>query len=259
MHVAIVCCHYKEPTGWMKGVLDCDEDIHIYVYDCGVKPFVKSIRGHPRLHIEDKSGMLRACDNTYAYFHFCVKYYHKLPEFVFFMHGHDIAWHQPLHVQTILELCRENTTTEYINVSMSMHHTKRAILAEWVTDIAKGQISLLYTATKCSRLQSTPSKIIEISSAQARVSRCRILSLSQDTWKSLSFLASRCVVHSNRGYAFEACFHRIMGEEWDRSEHIRSTHSLEHDIALPLEMATRRTRRSTIRRSASPHCLDACL
>ena len=244
MRTALVCCHYCEPTGWVRPLLDNNKGLHIYMYDCGVKSICKNARDHPRLHIENKRGDLRTCDNTFSYFDFCMQHYDSLPDFVYFVHGHDTAWHQPLPIGRIIALCQKDEITPYINLSMSIHDSTRAVLANWVTDLAKTQLHHLYAASKHSLLHCMPQTIFEISSAQARVSRARILATPHNVWRSLAAMAATCCAHSSMGYALEASFHRIMGEPWDRCSRIRSTESFEHDCALDVPLMLRRTRRT---------------
>lgn len=94
----LLVSHFAEDLSWLSEVNT---------------PFIiasKSIQGKETLFISENKG-----NEVAAYLTFIVKYYHKLPSRILFLHGHRTHWHQYFPVAFIID--HLNPSLQYQNVN----------------------------------------------------------------------------------------------------------------------------------------------
>ena len=126
----IIATHSREDVSWMLPLLETWQTLRIIIYDCGMEPLPVAVRSHERVELCDKSGALAPVPFFYGVFDFCARYYDApLPEYIFFVHGHDTAWHQKLPMSSILPMCERalaaSPDLEYINLN-------DRVLSDWI-------------------------------------------------------------------------------------------------------------------------------
>ena len=126
----IIATHSREDVNWMLPLLQSRQTLRIIIYDCGMEPLPEAVRSHARVEICEKSGALAPVPFFYGVFDFCARYYDApMPDYLFFIHGHDTAWHQKLSMSSILEMCERaiaaSPDLEYINLN-------DRVLSDWI-------------------------------------------------------------------------------------------------------------------------------
>jgi len=203
----IVCTHYKEDTSWMKGMLNLG--VKIVVYDCGVERIPIE---HSLLEIRDKTGTRQKRAGFYSYYHYCYTDYHRLPEHILFLHGHDKDWHQP---KPIIQLYKESKRIVEYNPGVQYINLSSGFFGDWL-GLRDGSMTRLGNFKILDVLNDKPAHVHEICCGQAYVHRSRIQKRTRANWKELSIEAEGIDWHTTGDYALELSFHRVMGEEWQR-------------------------------------------
>ena len=165
-----------------------------------------------------------------AYLTYIIKYYHNLPEYTLFLHGHYEDWHQTTNLINIIN----NLTFEskYKNIN-NFGIDDRCIESN---DIIKYIKNNIWNELFLNELGPMPDKFYDKCCAQFLVHRDRIHLRSITFYKNiLNYIYNKDVLmkdgyHGNMSYIMEYIWHYIFGEEayikFDKSIYLGFNHYL---------------------------------
>ena len=228
--VTIVATHYKEDYSWACNLLSTHPNLSIVIYDCRADPLPDQLLTSSQVTVLDKSGALAPVPFFYGVFDYCERFYHALPELIFFLHGHDQSWHQRLSIADLLRMAGEtiiaDPTTEYLALNDQVYEDWFTLIEPQVRSHDPCVSSILHNVTThwptlralLDEPQGTapPAEILEIHAAQAVVARCRIRDRPRVAWARLREYTRTLRFHTPADFALEGSFHRILGEPWCR-------------------------------------------
>ena len=182
----IVATHAREDVAWMCPLLTRYPTIRIIIYECGIEPLPEEVQRHERIEVRDKSAHLAPVPFFYGVFDFCASYYDApLPEYIFFIHGHDTGWHQKIPMAKIVEMCGQILAStpglEYINLNDK-------VMDDWILPGRSmvWRVATEWDARLCMLLgekrSEPPRRVCELYSAQALVHRNRLHARPRDAW-----------------------------------------------------------------------------
>lgn len=228
--VAIVSTHHEEDYSWACTLVATHDNVDLFIYDTGVTPLPAELLASPRVTVLDKTGPLAPVPFFYGVFDFCERHYHRLPELMLFLHGHDTSWHQRLSIATLMQMAGEiimdDPSVEYLALNDRVYDDWYTYLHPLERSGDPNTSSILHDVTVnwkavASLLHENgdtppPKEIVEIHAAQALVARCRIQARPRAVWARLCEHVRRLHFHTSADYCLEGCFHYIFGEPWRR-------------------------------------------